>query len=469
MRKFFPSILILFLSSMKMAVATEYVPVIEKAIYITKSGIRCNLYDSHEFASFRDWCHASGSIDVRVNVAQMRSVKSFTSYGVTPDAKFVRFTVEAGQEGTGIHLVDDMVQGHSWFQSWANRRTYMGPFVNNYDLWVNPVSGYMPNKVGDSPKKENKKYQHRDTIGYSIGINGSLGAEVGKDGPKLKADVSASFSYKNEKTLVFDTHDYRVNNRSSSGKFEVSFEREFSDCESMRRRELACYFTTPLWGSGWVFDRKKFNPISYANFKPNFDVLYEAPVDELGTTEFDIGVRMTYKMLYGLVVPSSLYSVYGPSDFSWGYAVASHRFRVDWSHPLFEPEAHVSIQSLDHNNLCLGTFENDSTAGFKVRGAKCRGGWNQTWGLDNQERYRSRSAPDRCLTVLANKNLAVRPCKMNLSQKWYWEGERLFSRYVDDTGSRYVLTIVKDRKLGVAPESNAKGERWKPSLQQIDL
>lgn len=52
--------------------------------------------------------------------------------------------------------MNELQQEHSWFQSWANRRTYIGPFASSYDLWVKPVSGYTPKKARDFPQNENK-------------------------------------------------------------------------------------------------------------------------------------------------------------------------------------------------------------------------------------------------------------------------------------------------------------------------
>ncbi|WP_100753970.1 leukocidin family pore-forming toxin [Vibrio salilacus] len=451
------------------AFAEDYVPIVEKVYYITSSKLTCNLYQSADFETKRDWCDAGASVDIRVNVTQMRSVQSSTSQGFTADAKIVRFTVGANKPGTGFHLVDDLQQGHSWFQSWANRRTYIGPFASSYDLWVKPVSGYIPKKVSDFPQNENKNYQHRDTHGYSIGINGSVGAEIGKDGPKASAEVSGSFSYKNEKTLVFDTKDYRVNNRSSLSDFQVSFERELDECDELRRQELGCYFTSAYWGSGWVFDKSKFNPISYANFKPNFDVVYEAPVSQADTTDFEIGAKFVAKARYGEVLPSAFFSVYGPKAWASNGWSIPRRVRIDWSHPLFEAEAHVTLQSLSNNDLCLGVYGSKTEEGSPVNGWSCHGNWDQIWGLDNNERYRSRIAPDRCLTVSSNRTLTVQSCSSNLAQKWFWEGDKLISRYVDGTTQRYVLNILDGRNVGVSPEAEATQARWKPTLQQINL
>ena len=115
------------------------------------------------------------SIAVRVTLEQMRSIPSLTGDGkTTPDAKIVRFIVDEDNGGTGIHLVDELKQDHSWFQSWANRRTYIGPFATNYDLWVKPIKGTTPTKVKDFPANANTNYQHRDKYGIDIGVNGRL-------------------------------------------------------------------------------------------------------------------------------------------------------------------------------------------------------------------------------------------------------------------------------------------------------
>ncbi|MGI9947624.1 leukocidin family pore-forming toxin [Vibrio hyugaensis] len=452
--------------------AEEYVPIVSKPIYITSSNIKCVLHTSGEFDKTRDWCDASASIDVRVNVEQMRSIQSSTSEGITtPDAKIVRFTVDAQKPGTGIHLVNSLQQDHSWFQSWANRRTYIGPFASSYDLWVKPVSGYIPKKANDFPNNENQNYQHRDTIGYSIGINGSVGAEVGKDGPKGSAEVSGSFSYTNSKTLVFDTKDYRINNSSSLSDFNVSFERGFDEkgCDELVRQELGCYFTSAHWGSGWVFNKSKFNPISYANFKPNFDVLYETPVSQKGTTDFEIGVKLAYRARFGSIMPSPFFSVYEPAGYSSNSSTARQRIRIDWNHPLFDPEAHVTLQSLSDNNFCLDVYGTNNDGDVDVGGWECHGDWNQVWGLDDKERYRSRVAPERCLAVLPDKSVTVDFCNETLAQKWIWEGDKLISRYVDGTNNRYALNIIGDHKVGVTPEAEATKAKWQPKLHKIKL
>ncbi|MDK2605152.1 cytolysin, partial [Vibrio vulnificus] len=63
----------------------------------------------------------------------------------------------------------------------------------------------------------------------------------------------------------------------------------------------------------------------------------------------------------------------------------------------------------------------------------------------------------------------VEQCGANLAQKWYWEGDKLISRYVDGSNTRYLLNIVGGRNVQVTPENEANQARWKPTLQQVKL
>ncbi len=452
------------------AYAGTYIPIVDKAVYLTRTNIKCQLHTSGDFNAQRDWCNAGASIDIRINISQMRSIQGASSDGgATQNAKIVRFSVEEAKSGTGIHLVDNLQQDHSWFQSWANRRTYMGPFASGYDLWVKPVAGFTPRKVKDFPANKNTNYQNRDTSGYSIGINGTLGAGVDATGPKASAEVGASFTYSQSKTLVYDTQEYSIVNRSSGSDFSLSFERSFTQCQELIREELGCYFTNAHWASGWVYDKAKFNPIAYANFKPNYDVIYEAPVSEMGTTNFELGVRVRYAARFGAIRPTVFFSVYESFGASSNSYTAKMQFQIDWSHPLFEAEAHVSLQSLNHNNLCLDVYGSNLNEGAFVSGYSCHGGWNQTWGLDSNGHYRSRVRSDRCLTVQGDMSLTVDSCSANLNQQWYWDGDNLISRYTDGSSTRYLLARDGGSSIVVKPESEATQALWQPRLMQIEL
>ncbi|WP_139117846.1 ricin-type beta-trefoil lectin domain protein [Endozoicomonas atrinae] len=64
-----------------------------------------------------------------------------------------------------------------------------------------------------------------------------------------------------------------------------------------------------------------------------------------------------------------------------------------------------------------------------VGGWSCHGGRNQMWGLDGTERYHSRVNPGYGLTVNDHNQLTQDICTTSLAQKWYWEDDKLKTRY----------------------------------------
>ena len=110
--------------------AENYVPIVSTPVYLESSKLTCRQWKTPDSKEITDWCDASASVHVRVNVEQMRSIASVNQGGkTTPDAKIVRFIVDEDTGGTGIHLVDELKQGNYWLESWAHRYTYIGTFV----------------------------------------------------------------------------------------------------------------------------------------------------------------------------------------------------------------------------------------------------------------------------------------------------------------------------------------------------
>jgi hemolysin len=440
--------------------AASYIPIVEKSIYVTKTNMTCSLHENNDYDIQKDYCAAGASIDVRVNMSQMRSIISTG----TQDKKIVRFSVTEEGGGTGIHLVDNMTQDHSWKQSNANRKTRIGPYVSKYYMSIKPTSGVTPNKVKDFPPNKNTNYQNRDTEGYDIGINGSAGASVDSTGPKAEGSIGAAFTYSQSKTLVYDTQDFSIVNRSSGSDFDLSFEFGIDYCDLVSQG-TGCGFTDPHWSNAWVFDKSKFNPIAYANFKPNFDVIYETSPSETGSSSFDIEFGFEPRVRFGRVFPNVLFSHYDPDGSSYNTSKnTSVLISVDWNHPLFQPEAHVVLQSLNHNNRCLDAI------GGNIATYSCYKDWYQTFGLDTEGRYKSRTGNnDKCLTAKSNQTLALESCGNSLAQQWYWSGNKLYSRYTDGSSTKYVLALDSNDNPIMQVDSQATKSDWQPKLKQVVL
>ncbi|GAD74578.1 leukocidin family pore-forming toxin [Vibrio azureus] len=463
-KKLFSIAFISYVIFSSQAIAEPYIPIFKKGVYVTKHGLEC-VFDKSFKADYGkvDLCNANASVDVRFEIAQMRSVFNNANGESTENKKYVSFIV-GDNSGAGIHVSDRVVQEHTRFTSWTERDDFIGGFAREYGISVEPIAGYTPSIYKQFPLNENKNYQHRDTTGFTIGINGSIKADIGEFGPKFSPEVSGSYTYTNKKTIVYNTSDYKIVNLTNHAKFEVKYVYDVNLCNSTLggRGLYDCSWKDVLWGSSFVHDLKKINPVAYANFHPKMELIYEAPADEIGTTHFEITVFVAPQIIYGNV------SYDGFSQKASAELVNTHHYLIkanvviDWGHPLFEPEAHVYLQTLESNDKCL-TVKNE-----EVLLSQCNGNWDQTWGLDNYQRYKSRSGHDLCLSVQDDKSLAIEQCSFAMNQKWYWEGEQLLSRFIDGSGEQYGLNASSGR-LNVVPVNGEKAlTRFMPALAKID-
>jgi hemolysin len=458
----------LFLLLSSNAIAEKYLPIVQTGIIITKSGISCELPKNKEHTSYYDFCGGQGSLDLRFNLIQMRSVQSATSQGITENKKYVQITLDSNKSGAGIHLANNVSQGFSWFQSWAHRYEYLGGFSRSYDINITPQPySYVPFMLKQLPDNENKNYQHQDTSGFTVGISGNIGAEVGNQGPTGSIGIEASYSYTNSRTLIYDTQDYKIVNRSSGSELDVSFVYDVNLCNSSIGGSgvYGCSWNDVLMGQSWVYDKHKISPIAYANFKPNVEVIYEAPVEENGPSVLSIAAIFYPHVVFGRIEPAALVQLANADGMEETLNAGNVNVTIDWGHPLFEAEAHVVLQSLDANNICLKS--NNGMVETKV----CDNNWDNIWGLDSNFRYRTRTAQNTCMSVNDDLRVSTTTCDHSLNQKWYWEGDSLFSRYQDGSDSRFVLSIPNQlgQTLHVVKDSGTGNSRIMPRLTNISL
>ncbi|EJN6827712.1 leukocidin family pore-forming toxin [Vibrio cidicii] len=452
-------------------VATDnggYIPIFERSFYLTRTNLSCNMPTS-DGGTIIDYCDGGAVIDLKINVAQGRSI-NLSGVGIqTEDKKFVRFFSDESNSGTGIHLADSMKQGDSWYSTGFHKDTYIGPFAQSYKVKIEPIQN---NNYGHSnsrlskhlPKNQNKEYNVREVSGYSVGIKGEVSGEVGATGPKGGASLGVTGEFNYSKWLSYDTHEYEIVNRSSNNTFKLAFERGISACDTLVSRDAgACYFSK-AWGFGGnVYDLSKYNAIAYANFYPNFDVIYEHEPEytfyNAGNLEaFRIGFEVQASANFGAVTPELFFSIYEPDGGASTTLVAGTQVTINWDHPLFLPEQNVMIQSLDENDVCLGgrMMSCDEVANTYA--------WAGLWGLDDKDRYRNHSYYGfrMCLTNQGGY-LTEALCNNELSQKWTWEGDRLYSQY-EPNGEKYLLTTHGlKRESNLTPQDHV---RWAPIIQR---
>ena len=435
---------------------------------LTRNNFSCNLKEKLKGFSFDgspdfDACKQKGNIDLAYTVDWIRSVKAQGEAGSTEDAKFVRISVMPESGGTGIYLADNAEEKTTWRESAAHRDSWFGPFVNQYkfsiasdnsDVWL---KGHKPEQINPG-----------QTVTTKTGINVGVGVSASADHEGPKGEVTGSFSYTSERSITQTVYEYTVENHSGSeiNKAAWVWDRDFDKnvCSWLTREDFpsSCYFSGPLWDESPVFNKGKFSAISHKNFVPGFSATYQTSSDNTGKVNFKLKTELEVMGLGGKVIPGFvLASLFQIHDKTTDTIQLDTDVAVDFSHPYFEPEPHVLLQSLS-SNICLDVRQAKTAEGTEVIGDKCHGGRNQLWGLDGKERYRSRVAQNRCLAVDRLDRLSIQTCNDNLEQKWEWEGDKLMSRFADGTGNTYMLGL-DNGKLKLVTEQG-QSTRWKPYL-----
>jgi hemolysin len=395
-----------------------------------------------------DACAGKGSVNLSYTVDMIRSVAGAASGVISEDAKYVRISITSDAGGAGWHLANRLTQEHTWFESWAHRDDWTGPFANKYTFSIDPSGDTGVDLIGHVPAQQNPQEDINTTSTINVGVAAGGNMELSTQGPKEGGNLSAQFGFSSARAIKMTKSEYAVENNTSVRTAQWVWDRKYDTyhCDWLTRREFgtACFFYGAYWDGYWVMRANAFSPISYMNFVPSFAATYRASPTRTGITQFKLQSTVEVMALAGKVVPSfpvSVYAEIGRTTYPvslWTYV------SVDWSHPFFEPEPHVLLQSLDANSECLDVLNFSQADGASVITYTCEGRNNQLWGLDGLERYRSRIAPDRCLTVEPDLTLTVRSCTNSLNQKWYWNtaASALMSRYQDGTGTQYRLSLT---------------------------
>ncbi len=426
-----------------------YQPIYTYRVNAHRTNFSCWVHKGLNGFSFNghvvDACAGRGNVDLSYTVDLIRSVAGAAGGHISEDAKYVRISIDAGSGGGGWHLADRLTQEHTWFESWAHRDDWTGPIANKYTFTVDASADPQVHLMGHKPAQLNPQQEVTETSSLTVGVAMSGNAEIGSQGPKVGGNMSAQSSFTNSRAIRITRSEYAVDNNTNTQPRVAQWvwDRKYDayNCDWLVRREFgtACFFYAAYWDGYHVLRGEAFSPISYKNFVPSFAAIYSASPARTGVTHFHLSSSAEVMAMAGKVVPSFPVSVYSTVARSWTTISVGTQVTVDWGHPFFEPEPHVLLQSLDANSDCLDVLGGTSSDGNPVITYSCTGTRNQLWGLDGLERYRSRVAPDRCLTVEPDLQLTVRGCHHGLNQKWYWNTAEsaLVSRYQDGTGQQY--------------------------------
>ncbi len=302
-------------------------------------------------------------------------------------------------------------------------------------------------------------------------MSGGAEASANADNPlKVSASASAQFSTTSSRSHKVVNNEYRIDNRTHGHTAGFSWKHRTRERGDYYIHSIGSHTLFQTWPH--LFNLERFSPISYSNFVPGFQVTYKIDPDERGKIAFTIRTTVATAAVYAQDVYAGTVHVRSNKP---GRAITHTRMydvaRVDLNHPVFAREPTVYLQNLGHNNRVVDVAVARTDDGTPVITYPQHGGTNQLWGFDSLGRYISRMTPDICMTVEPDLTVAVRRTSPSLSQQWYWEEDKIYSRHVgSDPDVRYVLSMSGSglaARLVVIPSTEADhpNSNWKPVLK----
>ncbi len=373
--------------------------------------------------------------------------------GSSDDAKYFRITYNPqASGGSGWFIANKPSHKHTWFQSYANRKTWFGPFVDKYTVEIRS-NGNASRLFNSIPGNKGKDQQIREVSGITIGVNAKLGAD--KDGPK--AGVGAEYTYSSQKWVIYDNKEYEIANLSTYDSAKWEWDRKawqnrlhLMDCSSN-------FCTAPIWSSGWVFQDKHFSSASHAGYKPGFSATFRVDGTQSGTEDFTILNEAKVAGLEGRVTYAMLWSSYTPEKIHYDYIPFRKTIRIDWDSPIFNLEPTFAIRSKEQrfNDQCLTVPNQTLWGGERVNFSACdRTKTTQSWIRDRNKRFKVANKPELCLAGF--QNLSLVKCSNEGYQKWDFNNDQLV------THSNRTMIIFGNQPAAWGAVSTAvnEGGRW---------
>ena len=404
-----------------------------------------------------DACENKASVSLFYTVDFIRSVS--TEEGGTEDAKYVRITLNPeGDGGAGWHFSEKPTHRNLWFQSQTNRIEWFGPIVEDYSVKL--ASRDPEIRLYQSVPENKPQHSHIVALpSIAIGVMLPGGVSIPAD---ATLGLPLKFGSTVDRAVIYNNYEYAIINRSiddSTATASWLWTREFDKYSDGWRTNRIC----SLWCSDPFFDDNAFTPAAYAHFSPGFSATFRASAEKMDQSTIKFTGSANVVALGGRVQYKFLLQHYAP----WSRKGSTYTFvqnlRVNWGSTLFNPEIPVSIEAYRENSemgLCLNITESDIDEGIgHVDLYHCHFQPNQIWGMDNDNRYKSRLAQDLCLTREDNDSLTVQQCTHAANQKWEWQNDKLVSKLGG------YLTAIPDGSVSIS-DTDTGTLQWRSFLRK---
>lgn len=410
-----------------------------------------------------DACDGKMSLSLFYSIDLIRSTP-FSGGGNNnaDDAKFVRITLDPKTSGgVGWHLAKSPSHHHTWFQSWTERDTWFGPVALKYGVDIlsrDPELHLFQNIPANTPRHQTVT----DNTGFTVGVSGSASLEVGGEGPKVGAGVSASYSYSSTRSVTYDVNEYTIDNHSfaseSGDRASWTWDRKFDQYW----KDWRINSIDVLWGTDWFWKDSAFTAAAYANFKPGMSATFRVSANKRGSSRLTLRNSVAVVAMAGKIQYYFFYQLHDASGYFGTNYVFNRDIKVNWDSPVFDPDVPVSIEPFRYDSsdgMCLNVLGDHAAEGSSVGIHRCHYRTSQLWGFDSMQRYRSKVAPDLCLEVSQEEKLTVSQCDASARQKWRWEENAL----VNELGKK--LALVNDEL--VVSDSVSAYQSWKSYVHRV--
>ena len=417
-----------------------------------------------------NWCNG-GSASLRYVI---EAFNDLAAGNLTP-RKIVRISA---QNGAGIFLTQNLInanqrenggggEGGHWF----------GPFATDYRLtWTAPSTISSLVLADHQPRNTIRQDQIRRTNGLTVG--GNVTAQASLD-PKAPFSIGGggSIAYTDSTTVVMNVSQFEVRNSTQGTTAQWDVENlvsnvgspnhgtivqngAFAESNDRCRHDPAFQFGTPLYQSSSI------PVVGYRNYTPGVLSVWEMPQSTAGTHTWNLQTRVDSIMRGGRTRYLFFFNEGCETGSTTAVDIVNLPVTINLSHYLLEPEVSVLLQTLETvDGECLRADSDSSGASVSFSSLCDFDDPAFLWGLDGNNRYRSRIQPDRCLTVSPGLDeLTLEPCdSLTLRQQWQWEdpalGDRLFSL---TSGGTYAIDF--DEATSTVGLTTQGGERLSPVL-----
>ncbi|RDH43894.1 leukocidin family pore-forming toxin [Zooshikella ganghwensis] len=409
----------------------------------------CTFKRSHLWDRGNEVFCDNANISLVYRITWQRSLKYSASGLDTPDAKIVRISLDEQSAGVGIHLNDKLSHREN-FKGSTPAVGYMldwstDVYANFYHFNVKALNDKASILKTTPNSNINADYTNRLISTLQLGATAGPEFESGKLSPKVK--LEGSLQYTQSRWLSFKTQDYVIIKSNPSPR-EVIFKWEREQYPTARSLLSGI---KPGVNRSYPLDLSKIRPISYANFTPNFDVIFMASPSSTGTTTFQLTASVNMHAVY----PNAWNNMYTYTTYDIGRVdakiiTAKKSFEVDWDHPVFLGGYPVNLQLAGFNNTCIAM----DTAGF-VQTKQCDlDSTAQSFIFDSLGRYVSTSNTSLCLDGHSLHRLIT--CDSRLSQRWTWKDKQLVNNANDKVLSHNIST--KELYLGSNSSSSSNSK-----------